>query len=77
MRLDRDGQLRSRSNAGGMEQKDHILRLARGVSCKGGSLADFIRLLAAYVDADDDTILDQYPYIGVWMMGGAEDQPEN
>ena len=71
MRVDRNGIPRSKSNSGDMEQKDHVLRLARGIAFRDGNLSDFISLLCRYVDSDDDTILDQQPLYGPWMLGGA------
>lgn len=73
MRIDRDGVARSQSNCGEMEQKDHVLRLARGVAFRDGNLAEFISLLCRYVDADDDTVLDQQPLYGPWMLGGVRE----
>ena len=71
--MERMTERRSDTNAfpDGMEQKDHILRLARGVECEGGSLRDFIGLLKLYVDAADDTGLDSNPLYQYWQIGGA------
>jgi len=60
---------------GGMEQKDHVLRLARGALAEGLNLAQFIELLKIYVDGNDDTVLDKAPLIGYWNLGGG--MPEN
>lgn len=58
---------------GGMHKQDHILRLARGAEFCELSLAQFIKLLEIYVDADDDTVLDRAPLMGYWMLGGVSE----
>lgn len=73
MRLDSKGIPRSQSNEGNMEQKDHILRLARGAKCKELSLDDLIRLIEEYVDSEDDKILDVRTHYAFWAMGGARE----
>lgn len=67
VRRDEHGTPRSRSNCGDMEQKDHVLRIARGVEFYGGSLRDFIELLSMYVDGETDEILDEQPLYRHWM----------
>ena len=63
------GRLRSDSNLSEMEQKDHILRLARGASRLDVSLAEFTQRLAMYVD--DESEIDRQPLVGWWSVGGA------
>lgn len=56
---------------GGMTEKDHILRLARGALMDDLTLEQFIELaLKPYVDGNDTTLDDQ-PLCGWWYMGGA------
>lgn len=71
VRRDQNGNLRSQSNAGDMEQKDHVLRLARGALTKDRDLNRFIELLEIYVDSETDEILETNPLYGYWAMGGA------
>lgn len=61
---------RSESNdLGEMNQKDHILRLARGAHRSNTSFERFIELLKIYVD--DETAIDRQPLSGFWYLGGA------
>ena len=53
----------------GMEQKDHILRLARGAEREGIPFKVFIAGLGNYVD--DELLIDDQPLFGWWNMGGA------
>jgi hypothetical protein len=76
MRTDEKNTPRSQSNAGDMEQKDHILRLARGVKTKDQGIDELLALLTIYVDADDDTILDTQPLLGYWSLGGTRKHRE-
>ena len=75
MRTDPCGRTRSQSNARDMEQKDHVLRVARGVQTKGEDFDRFLELLCVYVDADDDRALDEQPLYRYWAHGGAPETP--
>jgi len=52
----------------GMQQKDHILRIARGAAEKGASWSLFIAQLERYVD--DEKVIDEQPLYGWWQLGG-------
>ena len=60
---------RSESNLPNMEQKDHILRLARGAIFLGLTQEEFLIGLKLYVD--DETAIDNQPLLGWWLVGGA------
>ena len=74
MRFDENGKPRSQSNEAGMEQKDHILRIARGVASNRESFEKFIGLLEIYVDCEDESVLDDQKIYRYWIMGGAREK---
>ena len=65
------GKLRSTVNAPEMEQKDHCLRILRGIKFIDGNIDDAINAIEKYVDAEDDTILNEEPLVRLWNVGGA------